>query len=404
MPYIRRMASFTVTCECGERFHGDDGSAGRRVRCRRCNRVVELEPPPPVEMPRAGTPRTNHARRVRVRRTTSGLARLIHVLSWAYLAATVAIAAIMWSFGDRWWPATALLFMGRWVFLLPLVVLAPAAVLLRRRLLFPLLLGALVTLGPIMGARTGVGRLMPPPEGMPVRVVTFNVAGGRTVALDLALLLELWAADVVLFQECGEALAAMTGRIPGWNGHHAGPLCMLTRFPIVRAEPMDRRALENVKQDQAAGIGGAGFVVRYTLATPRGPISVTNMHLETARKGFEGLMSGDVEQLQLNTMLRNLESTLARRWVDAARGPSLVAGDFNTPVESRIFQDHWGDFADSFTRVGVGLGTTKYNGWIRIRIDHVLSDAAWRSTKARVWRDLGSDHRAMVVDLVLVGR
>jgi endonuclease/exonuclease/phosphatase (EEP) superfamily protein YafD len=144
--------------------------------------------------------------------------------------------------------------------------------------------------------------------------------------------------------------------------------------------------------------------VRYTLATPRGPINVTNLHLETARKGFEGLMSGDVEQLRLNTTLRNLESTLARRWVDAASGPSLVAGDFNTPVESRIFQDHWGSFADAFTRVGVGLGPTRYNGWIRIRIDHVLSDGAWRSVRARPWRDVGSDHRPMVVDLVLVGR
>ena len=370
------MASFTVTCRCGEQFHGDDGSAGRRVRCRRCGRVVRL------------------ARR----RST----RLLHWLAWSWAAATVAIAAVTWAFGDRWWPATALLFIGRWVLLLPLVALVPAALALRRQLLFPLLLAALVTLGPFMGGRVGAGRLLPAPGGMPLRVVTFNTGGGLSIADDLPLLLETWSADVVLFQECGERLASMTEQARGWNAHHAGPLCMLTRFPIVRAEPMDRSPLERVKQDRAAGIGGAGFVVRYTLSTPRGPVNVTNLHLETARKGFEGLMAGDVEQLRLNTMLRNVESTLARRWVDAARGPALVAGDFNTPVESRIFQDHWGDFADAFTRVGVGLGPTKYNGWIRINIDHVLTNDAWRAVKARTWRDLGSDHRAMVVDLVLV--
>ena len=330
--------------------------------------------------------------------------RVLQVLAWTYLAATLGVAIAMWGFGDRFWPATILLFMGRWIFLLPLVVLAPVALLLQRRLLLPLVLAALTVVGPVMGGRAGVGRLLQVPDGMPLRVVTFNVGGGQAMIHDLALLLEIWSADVVLFQECGERLAAMSKEARGWNAHHAGPLCMMTRFPIVAAEPMDRSALERVKQDAEAGIGGAGYVARYTLATPSGPITVVNLHLETARKGFEGLMDGDVEQLRLNTRLRNLESSLARRWTDAGRGPTIIAGDFNTPVESRIFQQHWGDFADAFTRAGVGFGQTKYNGWIRIRIDHVLTDDAWRAVKAWVWRDIGSDHRAMVADLVLVGR
>jgi vancomycin resistance protein VanJ len=143
--------------------------------------------------------------------------------------------------------------------------------------------------------------------------------------------------------------------------------------------------------------------VRYALATPGGSISITNLHLETPRKGFEGLMVRDVQRLRLNTTLRDLESTLARRWVDAAHGPTIVAGDFNTPVESRIFQEHWGDLVDAFSRVGAGLGMTKYNGWIRIRIDHVLADRVWwRPVRARMGDDLGSDHRPLIVDLVLV--
>jgi endonuclease/exonuclease/phosphatase (EEP) superfamily protein YafD len=113
-------------------------------------------------------------------------------------------------------------------------------------------------------------------------------------------------------------------------------------------------------------------------------------------------MARDVDQLRLNTTLRDVEATLARRWVDAGRAPTIVAGDFNTPVESRIFQEHWGDFADAFSRAGNGLGMTKYNGWIRIRIDHVLTDDAWRAARARVWTDVGSDHRAVIADLVLV--
>jgi vancomycin resistance protein VanJ len=292
--------------------------------------------------------------------------------------------------------------MGRWVFLLPLAVLVPAALVLRRRLLIPLALGAVVTLGPIMGARTGWRRLLAVPEGMPVRVVTFNVEGGRVVATELPLLLEAWQPDVVLFQECGEELAAATEHMAGWHAHHANQLCTLSRFPIASAEPMDRTALERVKQG-GAGVGGAGYVVRYTLATPSGTIGLANLHLETPRKGFEGLMAGDMERLPLNTELRDIESSRARRWVDGVRAPTIVAGDFNTPVESRIFQQHWGNLVDAFSQAGTGLGVTKYNGWIRIRIDHVLADRAWwRVANARVGDDFGSDHRPLIVDLVLL--
>jgi endonuclease/exonuclease/phosphatase (EEP) superfamily protein YafD len=401
------MRSFTVTCECGERFHADDRSAGRRVRCRRCGRTLELTPPPAAIPPARPKARSRRRRRRGADAVPYGAAkharRALDVLAWGYLAATLATALVMWTLGDRWWPASILLFMGRWVFLLPLAALVPAALALRPRLLIPLAFGALVTLGPVMGARIGWRRLLAVPEGMPLRVVTFNTDGGRTLGLELPLLLERWKPDVVLFQECGEALAAATERIGGWHAHHDHQLCMLTRFPIASAEPMDRSALERVKQDPAAGIGGAGYVVRYALATPGGSISITNLHLETPRKGFEGLMVRDVQRLRLNTTLRDLESTLARRWVDAAHGPTIVAGDFNTPVESRIFQEHWGDLVDAFSRVGAGLGMTKYNGWIRIRIDHVLADRVWwRPVRARMGDDLGSDHRPLIVDLLLV--
>jgi endonuclease/exonuclease/phosphatase (EEP) superfamily protein YafD len=81
-----------------------------------------------------------------------------------------------------------------------------------------------------------------------------------------------------------------------------------------------------------------------------------------------------------------------------------VAGDFNTPVESRIFQDRWSGLDDAFSRVGAGFGATKYNGWIRVRIDHVLTDSSWRAVGVSCWENVGSDHRPLVADLVLVGR
>ena len=312
----------------------------------------------------------------------------------------------MWMFGDRWWPATALLFMGRWVLLVPLAILAPAALVLARRALIPLLLGALVVLGPVMGFRTGWRTLLAQPAGDSFRVVTFNVGGdggaGATVAYLLPTLLVDWAPDVVAFQECGQALGRAVRAIEGWHQYVGVGSCVLSRHPIRESAVMDRAALAQVRR--SSGAGGAGFVVRHTLDTPTGPVDLTTLHLETPRKGFEGLSAGDLELLRANTDIRDIESRLARRWVEEGRNRRIVAGDFNTPVESRIFREHWGDLANAFSRAGRGFGYTKHNGWIRIRIDHVLAGPEWEVRSAQVGRAVGSDHRPVVADLVPASR
>ena len=89
--------------------------------------------------------------------------------------------------------------------------------------------------------------------------------------------------------------------------------------------------------------------------------------------------------------------------MNEGEGPLIVLGDFNTPVESRIFREHWGDLADAFSTAGTGFGMTKYNGWIRARIDHVLTSDDWHVDRVLVGADVFSDHRPFVVDLTLVG-
>lgn len=324
-------------------------------------------------------------------------------VAWAYLAVVVLIAAAMWALGDRTVIGTVLLFMGRWVFLLPLALLVPVALWLRPSSLVVLLAAALVVLGPIMGFRTGWRRLLPHPAGAPIRVVTFNAEGGRILAQILPSVLDRWQAQVVAFQECDPVLADAARLAPGWHAFTTRDLCLLSRYPILESAVMDRSALDRVKQSGNDQIGGAGYVVRFVLGAPAGPIRVANLHLETPRKGFEGLMQGDLPRLRMNTEIRDIESHLARAWVDSGTGPLLVLGDFNTPVESRIFGSHWGDLADAFSVAGRGFGMTKYNGWIRARIDHVLAGPEWHVDRARVGRDAFSDHRPLIVLLTLVG-
>jgi endonuclease/exonuclease/phosphatase (EEP) superfamily protein YafD len=370
------MAGLTLRCRCGKTITVAEQHRGRTIRCTQCGRTM-----------RAG--------RFDVRQWLTWL-------SWSYLAAVTLAGLILWGLGDRWWPATVLLFISRWILLLPLLLLFPAALVFRRSMLLPLVLGAWVVTVPVAGYRFGLLRLISHPAGEHVRVMTFNADDGGVLAVELPNVLAEWQPDVVGFQECGDELRAAVEGMEGWYHHSVRQLCLLSRYPIGDSAVMDRSALEVVKESDA-GIGGTGDVVRYTLRTPAGPVNLTNLHLETPRKGFEGLYEPGfrVDRLQANTELRKIESSLARGWVSAGSLPSVVIGDFNTPVESRIFQDNWGDLTDAWSRVGFGFGMTKNNGWIRVRIDHLLTGPGWHIDHATVGPDLGSDHLPLIVDLTL---
>jgi endonuclease/exonuclease/phosphatase (EEP) superfamily protein YafD len=132
---------------------------------------------------------------------------------------------------------------------------------------------------------------------------------------------------------------------------------------------------------------------------------LSNLHLETPRHGLQHLIQGSSlatsrVEIEANTLLREVESRQARRWVDSVGGPRIVVGDFNLPVESGIWQDHWSGLVDAHAAAGLGFGFTRLNGWIRVRIDHVLTDGAWRPVRSTVGPDYGSDHLPLIVDLV----
>ena len=180
------MSTFTVHCRCGEAFHVNDAAIGRHVVCRRCGTVTEVERPSTTEPQAAPSRRRRRKRRnsatsappsrqpLLVPRT--GFARILSWAVWAYLGAVVVIAAAMWALGDRAIVGSILLFMGRWVFLLPLALLLPAVLWLRRDRLPHLIVATAIVLGPIMGFRTGWRRALPHPAGLPVRVATFNAS------------------------------------------------------------------------------------------------------------------------------------------------------------------------------------------------------------------------------------
>ena len=314
----------------------------------------------------------------------------------------IGVAMISWilvgGLGDRWWPATVLLFGPRWILILPLVLLLPLTIWRDRALLLPLFLAGLLVLGPVIGFETGWRSLgVGDGAGPEIRVATFNIMGGRTLIWSPSDLLADWQADIAAFQECGGDFAEILEALPGWHVDTRSGLCLASRFDIVGVREMDREAL--------AFAGGAGLVATYELNVDGSPILLTNVHLETPRAGFELIRAGQLRQgiakVREKSTLRGIELRRARLWAEGFQGPHIVVGDFNTPTESRSYREAWGGWQNAFSLTGSGIGGTRLNGWIRVRIDHILANDDWRILDSWLEKDVGSDHLPVAARLRL---
>ncbi|HEX5633393.1 MAG TPA: endonuclease/exonuclease/phosphatase family protein [Gemmatimonadales bacterium] len=321
----------------------------------------------------------------------------VDLLAWLALAKVLAGATILWFGGDRNWLGTVALYTGRWPWLLPPLVVLPLALAWRRVALVPLAVALLVGLHAVMGFRVGFARFTgQPAPAERLRVLTYNVAMGERGNPSLQLIATVWQPDVLAIQECGPGQRFALRTLDGFHIDTTAT-CLASRHPIEWVKQMPNQ--------QFHGPGGAGVVVTYGIRTPLGPVVLSNLHLETPRHGLQHLIQGSSleesrVEIEANTLLREVESRQARRWVDSLGGPRIVVGDFNLPVESGIWQDSWASLVDAHEAAGLGFGFTRLNGWIRVRIDHVLTDGAWRPVRSTVGPDYGSDHLPVIVDLV----
>lgn len=276
----------------------------------------------------------------------------------------------------------------------PFLLLVPLALWRSRWALAVLAISALAFLFPLLGLKVSFPKVAAPED---IQILSVNVADARGLKMPLDVLVEASGADLVAIQECPRGFRDPPGPdIPGYEFHHHLGLCLLTRLPILAAEQMGRN------QQEVDSI--TGWAVRYSLELgPGDTISVTNVHLPTPRAGLEDIRKGEVskgaEALKRDRRIRRLAAEGIRTLVDAGGPPQVVLGDFNAPPESRIQREIWGDFRNAFGRSGLGFGFTRYNGWVRARIDHVLVDESWTVVAARVGEDVGSDHRPLLVRL-----
>lgn len=314
--------------------------------------------------------------------------------SWLYLAAALGLWLLL-QWADLFWPASLFLFAPRWLCMLPLLVLVPAVLLLRRkRLLVPLGLTAVVIAGPVTGLCVPWRTLLSAdPSGMRLRVLTCNLHNSRAIdPLELEAYVLESGADVVAFQEWPGAQASSVGVWPGWHRHAKPHLLLASQYPI--------RKVTELGHDS---YGPKGSVTRYDLETPAGLVHFFSLHFASPREGiYEAIHDKPkgAEDVSQNSARRRQQSEYVARHANALNGPVVLVGDFNTPPESAIFREVWHGYTDAFTTAGWGWGYTFTGGRTMVRIDHILVSEGWYCSRSWVGPSVGSPHRPVFADLI----
>ena len=321
----------------------------------------------------------------------------LRALAWGYLAGLAIFIALL-AIGERWWVSVVALYLPRFALLAPLLALAPLATKrTHRRLFAATAAGAVVLVVAIAGphvslpARRGSGPSM--------RVFSYNVWYGRRGMDAIEREVDRASADVVVFQALSRPVAEHFGARFGdtMHTHATGEFFLASRFPIVETGPATSPAF-----------------LRYTLATPLGPIDLFAVHPLSPRPGLnelrhqskrrlltEGPSAEAARELDGNTALREQEIAELDRATAAAENPVVIAGDTNLPELSAIYRRHLSRFRDGFADVGNGFGYTFPANvaapWMRI--DRILSGGELRFTSFHVGGRGGSDHCPVWADL-----
>ena len=324
---------------------------------------------------------------------------LLAACVWGYLAALLLVWGLLRFGGDRWWPASYLLFGPRIVFAAPLVVLVPAVALWNWRLWRPVAAAAVLLLFPLMGLCVP-WQAIAMADGPPLTVLACNIHGRRHDPAALAKLIEDVRPDVVALEEC-----AGVKHLAGLDGMHVvrkGELTIASRWPLRLVDVIVDRIPQH-KWPRA-------ILLACTAETPHGPLSFCAVHLSSPRYGLYHPLNREtiIRPSQTGLLIketaeRQKQAEHVAAFVARLPNPVIIAGDFNMPVESRIYRDCWSRWRNAFSMAGWGFGHTVWQPVGPLassqRIDHILCGPELRPARCWVGPDINSDHRPVIAEL-----
>jgi len=323
----------------------------------------------------------------------------IAALTW--LGALACLVALFRFVGETAWPVVLLMYLPRHAWVLPGLALLPFALRRgRRMLIWPLALGALVWLFPLMGFV--LPRLAPPPPGPTLRVLSYNTLHAADGAERLRELILVSQPDMVLLQWTSHvAEEAMRGPgFEGWTVRRDGQFTVASRFPILSTEaigiPADFRPAVHAIVDTPIG-----RVDVYSIRPKSAREEIGATHRRGLRQRIRDLVA-EARTGRLAEMASFREAQIRSIVEEAgkARHLVLIAGDTNLPGGSLFSHRYFGAFQDAFAEAGLGFGFTHPAKLPWMRLDRVMLGPGLEAISFRVLPRCASSHRAVLAEIV----
>jgi endonuclease/exonuclease/phosphatase (EEP) superfamily protein YafD len=330
----------------------------------------------------------------------------------AYGVWLAVISGLNWLGADRWWPGAFNLYLPQVIWLAPIV---PLLVLSRRgrRLTWVLCLYILWVCGPIMGFHWHLRSPWEAVAGDPtIRLMTCNVKDGHRDIRALMRDLDQYKPDVVLFQDAGNGIQGLLGRgFHGWNVRSYGQYVIASRWPLTEAEVIP-----------LSPPGEGDCILRTVMQIGSARIALYNVHLLTPRDGLNALrvvrrrpgrFTGAILDLRENVERRLLQADQVAELVRQEQGPTILAGDLNSPEGSLACKRMVAaGLHDAFAEGGRGYGYTYGHDlllsrfpWLPrlswMRIDHIMLSPGIRASRCWTGTREASDHRPVYADLLV---
>jgi endonuclease/exonuclease/phosphatase family metal-dependent hydrolase len=308
--------------------------------------------------------------------------------------------------GERCWPLAILLYLPQSVFLLPMIVLIPAALLAevppRSHALLACCLIMFLLHVPFYPA---IGRGSSP---VSMKLMTNNFATNH--GLPLQPFIDAEDPDFVAIEDAeGKGLAFQRAN-PGRTVRAIGQFVIVSKWPVKSEASLGWplwRGQPVAAVFDAAWRGRDVAIYAVHLPTPRNDFAkLAGLGLLKEIAGRNRRRSDDMsfgESMTARVQLaRDLSTVLARE-----TRPFLAAGDFNMPSDGCVHRVICSGLTDCFARAGWGFGFTfpcdthdpLTLGGPWLRLDYVFAGPGWKTLDCREEPRRRSKHRAVVATL-----